>query len=182
MIKRLWQKPRCVVVIVLSLVTIALAQPIAAWRQAQAFTEQLDADADIKDRPDYGSMMRKVDRLATDLDRAPVLVLCCLDTAQLGLMADGHGNIRAPQSAYASIFPAVQNLMLAARGFGIGATLTTVYQFVETEMRAVVGLPDRMHIAALVPLGYPTRPFQVTRRKAVQEVASLDRWGNPLPE
>jgi len=153
---------------------------LAAWRQAQAFTTALDADADIKQRPDYAGMMRCVDALAVDLDRAPVLVLCCLDLTQLGPMVDESGAIRAPQSAYASIYPAVQNLMLAARGLGVGSTLTTVFLSAESDMRRALGIPDHVHIAALVPLGYPTRPFRVTERKPVDDVAFLDRWGAPL--
>ena len=155
---------------------------LAAWRQAQAFTAQVDADADIKHRPDYAGMMRAVDELAAQLDAAPVLVLCCLDTGQLGPMADANGNLRAPQSAYASIFPAVQNLMLAARGLGIGSTLTTLFLAVEADLRRVVGLPAHMHIAALVPLGYPVQPFRVTTRKPLDEVAFLDRWGSRFPD
>lgn len=154
---------------------------LAAWRQAQAFTAGVDADADIKHRPDYPGMMRAVDALAVELDRVPVLVLCCLDTRQLGPMADTDGHLRAPQSAYASIFPAVQNLMLAARGLGVGSTLTTLVLPVEADVRRVVGMPDHLHIAALVPLGYPTRPFRVTTRKPVDRVAFLDRWGNRFP-
>jgi len=154
---------------------------LAAWRAAQAHTAQVDADADIKDCRDYPRMMRAVDELATHLDQAPVLVLCCLDTAQLGSMVDASGRIRAPQSAYASIFPAVQNLMLAARGLGVGSTLTTLFLQAEADLRRTVGLPDHLHIAALVPLGYPTRPFRITTRKPLQAVAFLDRWGNPLP-
>ncbi|MFI5366451.1 MAG: nitroreductase family protein, partial [Candidatus Binatia bacterium] len=100
---------------------------LAAWQQAQAHTAAVDADADIKERPGYAHMMHTVDTLAKQLDRAPVLILACLDTQQLGPMADASGNILAPQSAYASIFPAVQNLMLAARGLGLGSTLTTVF-------------------------------------------------------
>ncbi len=155
---------------------------LSAWQQAQQYTAQADADADIKERPGYARMMRSVDALATHLDRAPVIVLALLDTTQLGPMADGQGNILAPQSAYASIFPAAQNLMLAARGLGLGSTLTTLHSLVEAEVRAAVGIPPHVHIAALVPLGYPHKPFRVTKRKPVAEVAFLDRWGQPLPE
>jgi len=149
----------------------------AAWRQAQHYTAAADADADIKGRPGYERMMRSVDALATHLDSAPVIVLALLDTKQLGPMANGGGTILAPQSAYASIFPAVQNLMLAARGLGVGSTLTTVFSSVENEMRAALGIPPHVHIAALVPLGYPQHPFQVTKRKPVDEVAFIDQWG-----
>ncbi len=150
---------------------------LTAWQQAQAYTAAADADADIKDRPGYARMMQTVDDLANQLDRAPVLVLACLDTTQLGPMADASGNILAPQSAYASIFPAVQNLMLAARGLGLGSTLTTVWGGVEPELRAAVGIPPHVRVAALVPLGYPLRPFRLTQRKPVEAVAFLDQWG-----
>jgi len=153
---------------------------LTAWQQAQRYTSAVDADADIKDRPDYGRMMRSVDTLATHLDNVPVIVLALLDTTQLGPMADGHGTILAPQSVYASIFPAVQNLMLAARGLGVGSTLTTVFSSVEAEIRDAAGIPPHMHIAALVPLGYPQQPFRVTKRKPLDAVAFLDRWGQKL--
>jgi nitroreductase len=153
---------------------------LAAWRRAQAYTAAADADADINQRSDYGRMMRAVDHLATHLDRVPVLILACLDTAQLGPLADAAGHILAPQSAYASIFPAVQNLMLAARALGLGTTLTTVYAGAEAEIRTVVGIPPHVHIAALIPLGYPAQPFGETQRKPVDAVAFLDRWRQPL--
>lgn len=150
---------------------------LSAWRLAQSYAAAHDADADIKEQPGYARMMQSVDELATHLDSAPVLVLACLDTTQLGPLADGAGRIVAPQSAYASIFPAVQNLMLAARGLGLGSTLTTLHQIVEAEMRAAIGIPSHVHIAALVPLGYPQRPFRTNTRKPVEAVAFLDRWG-----
>jgi nitroreductase len=149
----------------------------SAWRRAREHTAATDADADIKGRAGYAKMMEAVDELADHLDCTPVLILACLDTAQLGPLADGAGHILGAQSAYASIFPAVQNLMLAARGFGLGSTLTTVYAGVEAEIRAVVGIPPRVHIAALVPVGYPIEPFRATKRKPVDAVAFLDRWG-----
>jgi nitroreductase len=153
---------------------------LAAWRRAQAFIAASDADADIRDRPNYAPMMRAVDHLAAHLEAAPVLVLCGLDRTALGPMADASGTILAPASAYASIFPAVQNLMLAARGLGVGSTLTTLLYSAEDELRALVGRPPHIHIAALVPLGYPTRPFRLTTRRPLDEVAFLDRWGNRL--
>ncbi len=149
----------------------------SAWVQARTYTLAVNADADIKDRPGYAPMMQAVDDLATHFHLTPVIVLACLDTSQLGPMADASGCIVAPQSAYASIFPAVQNLMLAARGFGLGSTLTTLHAAAEAELRALVGIPSHIHVAALVPLGYPTAPFRPTRRKPLDAVAFLNRWG-----
>jgi nitroreductase len=148
-----------------------------AWRRAQPHVSAVDPDATIGGRQQHESMMRAVEHLAAHLDRVPVLILACLDTTQLGAMADASGKILAPQTVYASIFPAVQNLMLAARAFGLGTTLTTLHAGVEAQIRAVVDLPAHVHVAALVPLGYPVRPFRVTQRKAVDEVAFVDRWG-----
>ncbi len=154
---------------------------LSAWKQARAYTAAVDADGDIKNRPDYRPMMRGVDALARHLHEVPVLVFACLDTRQLGPLADSSGQIVSTQSAYASIFPAVQNLMLAARGLGLGSTLTTVFASVESQLREVLDIPAHIHLAALVPLGYPNRPFRATRRKPVNEVAFLDRWGSRFP-
>jgi nitroreductase len=154
---------------------------LSAWEQAQAYTSAVDADADIKSRAGYRRMMRGVDGLARHLEQVPVLVFACLDTRQLGPMADSSGRIFSPQSAYASIFPAVQNLMLAARGLGIGSTLTTLFASVEAPLRDVLEIPAHVHLAALVPLGDPTRPFRTIKRKPVNEVAFLDRWGAGFP-
>lgn len=153
---------------------------LQAWQQAKAYTKSVDADADIKDRPGYGAMMEQVDELARNLERVPVLLLACLDPAQLGPLADAQGRILAPQSAYASIFPAVQNLMLAAHALGLGTALTTLIHGVENEIRDAVGIPPPIHVAALLPLGYPARRFRPARRKPVEQVAYLDRWGEPL--
>jgi nitroreductase/uncharacterized protein YndB with AHSA1/START domain len=153
---------------------------LEAWRQAQAYTAQTGADADIMARPDYEGMMRSVNELAEQLKDVPVLILACVDTRQLGPLADSSGRILSPQSAYASIFPAVQNLMLAARGLGLGTTLTTVFASVEGQLRLVLGIPEHVHIAALIPLGYPRTPFRATNRKALGEVAFLDQWGVKL--
>jgi nitroreductase len=153
---------------------------LRAWRQAQALTASAGADRDIATRPGYAAMMRAVDHLATHLADVPLLILACLDTAQLGPMADGRGTILAPQSAYASIFPAVQNLMLAARSFGLGSTLTTIHNAVESEVRTALDIPQRIHVAALIPLGYPARPFAPVKRRPAGEVTFLNRWGEGL--
>jgi nitroreductase len=149
---------------------------LRAWRAAQSYTRQANADADIDGRPDYDRMMRSVDDLAVHLGESPVLILACLDTRELGPLADGAGTILSPQSAYASIFPAVQNLMLAARGLGLGTTLTTLHAAFEGEIRALLGIPGHVHVAALIPLGYPRAPFRVTKRKPVRGVLHYDRW------
>ncbi len=78
---------------------------------------------------------------------------------------------------YASVYPAVQNFMLAARGLGIGTALTTVVRIHHDELRELLGVPDTMEVAAIVPMGRPTGRFGVARRKPVHAVTHWDRFG-----
>src|SRR4030095_3294836 len=59
----------------------------------------------------------------------------------------------------ASIYPAVQNLMLAARAHGIGSCITTIHRFRDTQVKALLGIPADVETAALIPLGYPLGKF-----------------------
>src|SRR2546428_652257 len=82
---------------------------------------------------------------------------------------------------FASVYPAVQNLMLAARGLGIGTTLTTVYRIYQDEVRAICGVPERYEIVALIPMGRPRAPFRVGRRRPAEQVTHWERFGNRSP-
>jgi nitroreductase len=148
-----------------------------AWDAGQHFTAATDADRDVKDEPHYARMMRGADALARTLAEVPVLIVCCLDHARLGPIADGAGGLRAPAAAYASILPAVQNLLLAARALGLGTTLTTLHRVFEHELRALLALPASVEPVVLVPLGVPVDRFGPTRRRPVADVAFLDAWG-----
>ena len=79
---------------------------------------------------------------------------------------------------YASVYPAVQNFMLAARELGIGTALTTVVRIRHDELRALLGIPESMEVAAVVPMGRPTGSFGVARRKPVAAVTHWDAFGN----
>ena len=69
-----------------------------------------------------------------------------------------------------SIYPAVQNMLLAARALGLGATLTTLYLQFEKEAEAALGLPPSVHSYALLPIGYPMGRFGPVRRVALSDV------------
>jgi nitroreductase len=151
-----------------------------AWETAEQFTATTDADGDLRGRPHYARMMRSAGALAHHLGEAPVLIACCLDHRQLGPIAAGDGTLRSPVAAYASIFPAVQNLLLAARALGLGSTLTTLHRSFEDDLKALLAIPATVEVAALVPLGYPRDRHGATRRKPVEDVAFADRWGVPF--
>ncbi|MFM7736538.1 MAG: nitroreductase family protein [Alphaproteobacteria bacterium] len=85
--------------------------------------------------------------------------------ARTGGLADG-----------ATAYPAVQNLLLAARALGLGAVLTTQQFFVPGEFEAVLGLPSTVTLAAIVPAGWPAGKFGPVKRPAPEAVVSWDRW------
>jgi nitroreductase len=78
---------------------------------------------------------------------------------------------------YASVYPAVQSFMVAARALGLGTALTTVVRIRTDEVREVLGIPEGWEIAALVPVGHPVGSFGQARRKPVEAVTHWDHWG-----
>jgi len=113
--------------------------------------------------------------LAEHLGAAPALVLVLMPNISMTLQDDGGPlDVGTP---FASVYPAVQNFMLAARGLGIGTTLTTVYRIHQDEVRAICGIPERYDVVALIPMGRPQRPFRVGRRRPVEQVTHWQRFG-----
>ena len=80
-----------------------------------------------------------------------------------------------------SVYPGVQNLMLAARSLGLGTTLTTIHQEREQEVKDLLGIPADQQTFALIPVGHPLGRWGEAKRRPVAEVAHWDRWGNPPP-
>lgn len=81
----------------------------------------------------------------------------------------------------ASIYPAVQNVILACRAFGLGTTITTNHIRCEDEVKAVLGVPDDVQTFALMPIGYPLDAFGPVVRRPVTEVAYADHWARRWP-
>lgn len=120
--------------------------------------------------PSAAKLAKSVDHLVHHLADAPVIVVAC---------AYGADDVRTA----AGVYPAVQNLMLAARSLGLGTTLTSRHRLALEETRAVLGIPDDASIYAVIPLGYPLGRWGEAPRRPVREVAFRDRWGAPfIPE
>ena len=102
--------------------------------------------------------------LAEHLHEAPVLVFACIRGERTFTLG-------------ASIFPAVQNLMIAARAFGIGSTLTTFHLSREAEIKALLDIPEDVHTAALIPLGYPVGRWREAKRRPIEDVTFRDKFG-----
>ena len=76
----------------------------------------------------------------------------------------------------ASVYPAVENLLLAARAYGLGATLTTWHSAFEKDFKAVLEIPRGVDIYAIVPIGYPLGRFGPVRRRPVKQLISEQKW------
>ena len=84
-------------------------------------------------------------------------------------------------SAASSVFPAVQNLLLAARALGIGSVLTTLHPDVMERVYAMFNVPDDAEFHCCIPLGYPRGRFGPTRRYPTADTTSGNTWGSPPP-
>ena len=76
----------------------------------------------------------------------------------------------------ATLYPAAQNLIVAARAVGLGSVFTAYHALAEKEIRALLRLPAAARIAVTVPLGWPARPFGPLKRRPVEEVLHWERW------
>jgi nitroreductase len=133
---------------------------LAAWQAATADVEALTQP------------YRHGAELAQQMATVPVLILACIDHGDAGTRP-------GPVTRGASIYPAVQNLMLAARALGLGTVLTTLHTRYESEMKALLNIPETVETAALIPVGYPAEGsrFGRARRRPSSEVVFHDRWG-----
>lgn len=102
------------------------------------------------------------------LGAAPVVVVVGADTER------AH-----PATLGASVFPAVQNLLLAATALGLGSVLTTLALRHGDEVAALLSLPASVTPMAVVPLGWPAAPLGGARRRPLGEVAHRERYGTP---
>jgi nitroreductase len=109
---------------------------------------------------------------ADHFEEIPVLVVACLR----GFIPPWPPVFAA--STYGSIFPSVQNLLLAARAAGLGAALITLPLWSKLLARRALGLPWSVHPCAVIPLGWPKGRYGPTTRRPVEDVVSLDRYGN----
>ena len=105
--------------------------------------------------------------LVDHLGEAPVLILACIKHSRSTGLTTG-----------ASIYPAVQNILLAARALGLGSVLTTFHKAYEDEVKELLGIPDDVETAALLPVGFLADgvKYGPTNRRSAAEVTHLDRW------
>ena len=141
-----------------------------SWGELMKVPYYAGASKEPPDSP-AGRMLASARHLGEHLGEAPVLILACIaiDPGTTPNLTTGS-----------SIYPAVQNIMLAARALGVGSCLTTIHRFRDAQVKELLGIPAHVETAALIPLGYPLGKFGKAPRQPLAEVAFADRWGQSL--
>jgi nitroreductase len=141
-----------------------------AWDEQVAPRYRSGEPAPGTNRERFLRLLDAAEHLAAHIHEAPVWIVPCLEGAT------------PTRTSGSSIYPAVQNMLLAARALGLGATLTTLYLSFEKEVEAALGLPPNVHSYALLPVGYPVGRFGPVRRVPLADVVFENRWGQPYPD
>jgi nitroreductase len=113
--------------------------------------------------------LRSAIYLANHIGEAPVLIFACVKR-----YTDEQ---RAGQPMLGSIYPAVQNLCLAARAYGLGTAITALHKHFPDEINHRLGVPPNYENEVLVPLGYPKGRWARPARKPVSQVTFFEQWG-----
>jgi nitroreductase len=116
-------------------------------------------------------------RLTEPFRRAPVVLVICVDLRVVAAMDQDLPRVGIVSGA--SIYPFAWNVLLAARQEGWGGTITTLAVAQEPAVKALLGIPPHVAVAAVMPLGRPERRLTRLRRRPVAEFSMRERWGGP---
>ena len=131
------------------------------WRAKRAKNEFGDSSPTSR----TARMLASMDHYVATFADAPVIVLPCMVRYREPTVSEG-----------ASVYPAVQNLLLGARSVGLGGALTMFHQTRDEAIREVLGMPDQAFIAATITLGVPAGSHGPVRRKPIGQVVFEDQW------
>ena len=119
------------------------------------------------------------DHFARHLADIPVMVVVCARLADVHPTDTELGRLSIVGGA--SVYPAVQNMLLAARNVGLGTALTTLLCGVEPQVKELLAIPDDVSTAAMVTMGWPARAFpKKLNRRSLDEIAWSEQFGRPL--
>jgi nitroreductase len=125
-------------------------------------------------------MLDAGDYLGAHFGESPAVILFCFNPKLMAITDASLDRISVVGGA--SIYTAVENLLLACRAEGLGCTLTTLLCGYEDQVREILEIPEPWGTACAVPVGYPLRGGHgKISRRPVEKLAFLDHWGNPFP-
>ena len=140
-----------------------------SWDQKVA-ADGYDRGSGLDPASPKGRQAAAMQRFVERFEEIPVVVLPCLHA------------YRTPDATIGgSVYPACQNLLLAARALGYGGVLTMWHLLVEVELRSLLGIPDDVLLAACIPLGRPEGGHGPVRRRPLADVVFDDAWDRPAP-
>lgn len=129
------------------------------------------------DRSQRAREIRAARHLGDHMPEVPLLILACGKRDWPFSVPENKRVGHAPPS-YGSVYPAVQNLLLACRGLGLGASLTTLHQMFEPELHDYFAIPDDYGVVASIPIGFPKGNFGPVRRHPVASKTHYERWAS----
>jgi nitroreductase len=139
----------------------------AGWSQKATSDGYASGSGRSEDSP-KARTARAMQHFVDHFEETPVVVLPC------------YRRHRAPEPGEgASVYPACQNLLLAARARGLGGVLTMWHRGVEDQLRPLLGIPDDVVIAATIPIGHPQGHHGPVRRRPLAELVYEDTWEGP---
>ena len=124
-------------------------------------------------------MLAAGDHLGAHFGETPAIIVFCFNPKLMAIT-----DIRLDRVSVvggASIYTAVENLLLACRAEGLGCTLTTLLCGYEEEVREILEIPEPWGTACAIPIGYPVgKGHGKISRRPVEKLAFLDQWGSPF--
>ncbi len=149
------------------------------WAEYLKRYANMPADTPQAVRQRAGRLVSAGNYLAEHLHEAPVLAVFCFNPTLLAVTDEKLDRVSVVGGG--SIYPAVQNLLLACRAEGLGCVLTTLLCASEPEIRELLSIPQPWGTAATVPIGYPVgRGHGPITRQPVEAMVFLDSWERPL--
>ena len=147
-----------------------IAQGAQSLWNAKRSDDGYDQGSGIEDDSPKARMARTMQHYVDPFADAPVLVLACLIRYREPSPTEG-----------ASVYPACQNLLLAARALGYGGVLTGFQGFVEEQLRSYLEIPEDVALAAAITLGVPAGSHGPVRRRPLSNLVFADTWGEAAP-
>jgi nitroreductase len=108
-------------------------------------------------------------RLAETLHEVPAIIFVCGPVTY-------PPNAPMEQFVWSALYPAAQNLIVAARSLGLGTTFTTFHMLMENELRELLAIPGEIKFGVMIPIGWPQNDFVKVKRKPIASVIHWDQW------
>jgi len=152
---------------------VVLRDPGAKKRIGEAIRAVIAPSVESFDAEETDTVTRRVyagvRHLLDNFAEVPVFILVC---GRVVYPPDRPSEEMVP----AALYPAAQNMIVAARALGLGTTFTTFHTTAESVVRKELGIPDDVRLGVMVAMGWPAREFGPVKRKPVDEVLHWDRW------